>query len=88
MYMVASSNHSSFLVPLDHLSSSQPVYVLLSASQFRTLGVPLLKDPLGRSASRRSTFGPRLLPRDRIVSSPLIIIECAAELGRGIKLDT
>jgi len=67
--MVASSNHSSFLVPLVHLSSSQPVYALPSASQFRTLSVPLRKDPLGRSASRRSTFGPRLLPRDWIVTS-------------------
>ena len=68
MYMVASLNHSSFLVPLVHLSSSQPIYVLLSASQFRTLGVPLRKDPLGCSASQRSTFGPRLLPRVGIVT--------------------
>ena len=68
MYMVASSNHSSFLVPLVYLSSPQPVYTLLSASQFRTLGVSLRKDPLGRSASQRSTFGPRLLPRDWIVT--------------------
>jgi hypothetical protein len=72
LYTLSSSNHSSFqsLSSPERLSSSLLVSDPPARSQFVPLVPLFVKTRLGRSASRRSTFGPRLLPRDRIVTWP------------------